>query len=326
MLFNRSLTVSVQYNRIMAVIVKSVFTSFMFLLSLPGFAQLTDVMSTLKAFTPDTIANFTRETVVFLNTSQTSLTNWAAGGRNSLSINALCSFDMNYRAEKINWDNSIDFGYGIMNQGDGEGFIKTDDKLDIATKFGIKTFNKWYFSTLATLRTQVNRGYYHPNDSVVISRFMAPGYFVGALGMDYKPNDYYSAFISPVTIKTTFVVDQALSDSGSFGITRGRHARSEIGGFIRMLFRKDLVENVSFDLKIDLFSNYLSKPGNIDINWEMRLTIKAYKMLNASLSTHLIYDDDVKLEFDTDNDGIVDRRGPRLQFKELFSLGLTFKF
>lgn len=312
----------------MAIVGKPVFTLLFILLSvtLQGFAQLTDVMSTLKAFTPDTAAGFYRETAVFINTSQTSFTNWASGGRNSLSLNILVSHDMNYRAEQVNWDNSLEFGYGIMNQGDGEGFIKSDDKLDIATKFGIKTFEKWYFSGLATLRTQVNKGYYYPNDSIVISKFMAPGYFVGALGMDFKPRNEFSVFISPVTIKTTFVLDEILSDSGSFGVERGKHLRSEIGGFIRMLYRKDLVENVSFDLKIDLFSNYLKKPDNIDVNWEMRLSLKAYRMLNASLSTHLIYDDDVVLEIDSDNDGIIDHRGPRIQFKELFSLGLTFRF
>jgi len=310
----------------MAILQKSVFTILLLLVTRFGYAQMTDVMSTLKAFTPDTTQGWKRETVVFINTSQTSLTNWAAGGRNSLSLNALVSYDLNYRAEKANWDNSFEFGYGIMNQGDGEGFMKTDDKLDIATKYGIKIIEKWYFSALLTIRTQVNKGYYYPNDSIVISRFMAPGYFVGAVGMDYKPSNAFSALISPVTIKTTFVLDEVLSDSGSFGVERGKQSRAEIGGFVRMLFRKDLVDNVSFDLKIDLFSNYLRKPENIDINWEMRLSLKAYKMLNASISTYLIYDDDVLLEIDSDNDGTIDHRGPRLQFKELFSVGLTFRF
>lgn len=293
---------------------------------IPVQAQLADVMSTLITFTPDTSAGWEDETMVFLNTSQTSLTNWASGGRNSMSLNAIVSSDINYRAPKLNWDNSLEFGYGIINQGEGEGFIKTDDKLDIATKLGIKTFNKWYFSALATLRTQINKGYNYPDDSIVISRFLSPGYFVGALGLDYKPNTYFSAFISPVTSKTTLLLDEALADSGSFGVERGRHSRSEIGGFVRMLYRKDLVENVSFDLRIDMFSNYLKNPGNIDINWEMRLSLKAYKMLNASVSTHLIYDDDVDIDIDENKDGIIERRGPRLQFKELFSVGLTFKF
>jgi hypothetical protein len=57
----------------------------------------------------------------------------------------------------------------------------------------------------------------------------------------------------------------------------------------------------------------------------MRLTINAYKLLSASISTHLLYDDDTMLEIDQDKDGIVDRRGPRIQFKELFGVGITFK-
>jgi hypothetical protein len=289
-------------------------------------AQLTDVMSTLKAFTPDTASGWKKNATLFLNVSQTSLTNWAAGGRNSLSVNGLFTMDINYREVKINWDNSFETGYGVMNQSDGGGFIKTDDRINAATKFGYKVFDKWYFSGLLSLKTQLNKGYYYPNDSVVISRFMAPGYFVGAIGMDFKPTDYFSAFFSPVTCKTTFVLDKALADSGSYGVTRGQRSRSEVGGFVRMLYRKELVENVSVDMRADFFSNYLKKPGNIDIDWEMRLSLKINKLMSASVSMNLLYDDDVKLEIDSDRDGIVDRRGPRVQFKELFAVGFVLKF
>jgi len=288
--------------------------------------QLTDIMTTLKAFTPDTASGWKYTATVLMNASQTSLTNWASGGQNSLSLNGLISTTANYRGQQVNWDNSLEVGYGVMNQGSGNGFIKTDDKLDIASKYGYKVFKKWYYSALITLRTQLKEGFYYPNDSIPISRFMAPAYFVGAVGMDFKPGNAFSAFISPVTSKITLVFDKALSDSGSFGVERGHQSRSETGGFVRILFQKELVENISFDLKADFFSNYLKKPENIDINWEMRLTLKAYKVISASISTHLIYDDDVIIETDSDNDGIIDHRGPRLQFKELFSMGITFKF
>jgi hypothetical protein len=93
-----------------------------------------------------------------------------------------------------------------------------------------------------------------------------------------------------------------------------------------MLYRKELVENVSVDMRADFFSNYLKKPGNIDIDWEMRLSLKINKLMSASVSMNLLYDDDVKLEIDSDRDGIVDRRGPRVQFKELFAVGFVLKF
>jgi len=142
----------------------------------------------------------------------------------------------------------------------------------------------------------------------------------------YKPGDIFSAFIAPVTAKITIVNDQALADSGAFGVDPGKKVRSELGGYIRLMFQKDIIENVSFATKMDIFSNYLNNPQNIDINWETLLTLKANKYLSATLTTHLIYDDDVKIEEDTDNDGITDRKGPRTQFKEVVSIGLTIKF
>lgn len=291
-----------------------------------SFAQITDLIPTLKAFTTDTVVGWKKGVVLFINASQTSLTNWAAGGQNSLSINGLVSVFANYRDEEINWDNSLDVGYGILNQGKGGGFIKTDDKIDFISKYGYKVFKSWYYSALFNFRTQMNKGFNYPNDSVAISKFLAPGYFLVALGIDYKPNDTFSGFISPFTCKVTLVNEQALADSGAFGVDPGKRVRSETGGYVRMIFKKDIVENASFGLKIDLFSNYLKNPENVDINWEMMLTIQFNKLLTATLGTHLIYDDDIKIERDTDKDGVVDQKVSRVQFKELLSIGITFQF
>jgi hypothetical protein len=172
----------------------------------------------------------------------------------------------------------------------------------------------------------MNKGFKYPNDSIPISKFLAPGYFLIALGIDYKPNTAFSAFISPYTSKITLVNDQALADSGAFGVDRGKSIRSETGGYVRIIFKKEIYANVSFGLKLDLFSNYIKNPQNIDINWEMLLTMKATRILTATLGTHLIYDEDIKIEKDTDNDGVADRKISRIQFKELLSIGITLQF
>ena len=93
-----------------------------------------------------------------------------------------------------------------------------------------------------------------------------------------------------------------------------------------MTYNIEIMENVSFGTKIDLFSNYLKKPQNIDVNWETLLNMQANNFVTATISTNLIYDDDIKIEVDTNNDGIIDHRGPRIQFKEVLSVGLTVKF
>ncbi len=62
-------------------------------------------------------------------------------------------------------------------------------------------------------------GYNYPNDSVKISALFAPAYLLGSLGMDYKPKDDFSAYISPVTSKITIVADKDLANQGAFGVT-----------------------------------------------------------------------------------------------------------
>ena len=172
---------------------------------------------------------------------------------------------------------------------------------------------------------------------------MAPGYVIGAVGVDYKPNKYLSFFISPATSKNTFVNDVDLANAGAFGvrgaeldtagnvITPGEKFRTEIGGYIRFIFQKNdfeakFLKNVSIMSKLDLFSNYLDRPENIDVNWETLITMKINEILSVSISTQLIYDDDIDIQVDNNGDGVIDAVGPRVQFKEILGVGVAYNF
>ena len=252
--------------------------------------------------------------------SQVSLTNWAAGGENSVSGNLLFSAFANMTKGEITWDNNFDFAYGILKQGD-KSMRKSDDKLELSSKFGKHAFKSWYYSGLFNFRTQLSTGYEYadlPENDVIISNFLAPAYLTVALGMDYKPNDNFSVMISPVAGKVTIVNDTALSVA--YGVEQGKTIRNEFGGFVKMSLKKELMENVNFQTKLDLFSNYLNNPQNIDVNWEVLIAMKINKYLTASLSTTLLYDDDINI---LDAQG---NYGPRIQFKEVFGIGLSYNF
>jgi len=175
-------------------------------------------------------------------------------------------------------------------------------------------------------------GYKYPNDSVYISKLMAPGYLNLSLGMDYKPSDNFSLLIAPVTGKVTFVRDQALADAGNFGVesatydtsgnllTHGKTIRNEFGGFIKVAWKHDLMENINLQTKLELFSNYIHEPQNVDVNWEMLIGMKINKFISVNINTQMIYDHDIIIE---DIDG---NKGPRTQFKELIGLGFSYKF
>lgn len=305
-------------------------------------AQVTEIETKLRSKTEDTIIGWKKGGSFSFNLAQTSLSNWSSGGQNSIAVNSLFHYSINYKNLKQSWDNSFDIGYGVLRQGEIRSFLKTDDKIDILSKYGRKVKKNLYYAGAINFKTQMAPGY-NQDDSTKISDFFAPAYILGSLGLDYKPIKSLSLFLAPFTSKTTIVNAQSLADQGLFGVTaatydqngnklsNGKNVRNEFGGYIRMIYSKDdfninWLENIGITTKLDLFSNYLKNPQNIDVNWETLITLKVNKFISMSVNTHLYYDDDVSIQIDSNKDGIIDQRGPRLQFKEILGFGFSYKF
>ena len=272
-----------------------------------------------------------------INFSQLHLTNWAAGGQNSINANSLISLFANRKRELSLWENFLDFAYGINLQGNDNNWIKTDDKIDFTSKYGYKANKKWSYSALFNFKTQFSDGYNYPNDSIKISGLFAPAYILESVGMDFQSGNGFSCFISPSTIKVTVVGNQTLADNGAFGVqeaivnengeilVQGEKTRTEFGGFIRAFYNKEVVKNINMNSKLELFANYLENPLFIDVNWEMLIAFKVNKYISATLSTQLIYDNDILINKEPNNDGII-LGEPAVQFKEVFGLGLAYTF
>lgn len=256
-----------------------------------------------------------------LNFSQVSLSNWAAGGENSMSALFMVNYSANYKKDKLSWDNTFDLRYGFLKQ-EGDDLRKSDDLIDISSKLGIEAGGKWHYSALLNFKSQFATGYEYDDDDTrtEISKFMAPGYLTAALGMDYK-TDNFSAMLAPVAGKFTFVTDDDLSDAGAFGVDEGDKMRAELGANVALAYKKEVLKNVTLDTNLGLFSNYLDNPQNVDVDWKVQFNMKVNDYLSANLITHMIYDDDVKI---TDSDTGIS--GAKLQFMESFGVGLTFKF
>ncbi|MGQ7870171.1 DUF3078 domain-containing protein [Sunxiuqinia sp. sy24] len=271
----------------------------------------------------DTTKVWTKGGTISVNFSQVSLTNWAAGGKSSASGTLLFNVFGNYEKDNLSWENGLDLGYGLLKE-ESDKAVKTDDKIDLSSKLGLRpsSESKIFYTVLFNFRTQMTDGYKYPDTEKVISSFMAPGYFTLALGADYKPNDKFSLFVSPLTGKMTVVTDEALSEA--YGLDPGKKSRSELGAFIKTQFKTTVVKNVSLETKLDLFSNYLDTPQNIDMHWDVFVNMKINDYLSANLITNMIYDDDVNIAIE--KDGVVVENGPRVQFKQLFGVGLSLKF
>jgi hypothetical protein len=254
-----------------------------------------------------------------LNFSQSSLTNWAPGGQNSLALNSFFNYFADYTKGKSLWENRLDLAYGLLKQGD-EDIRKSDDKIDFSSKYGRQATKTWYYAALLNFKSQFSEGYNYPDDSTIISRFLAPGYLSIGVGMDWKPKDYFSFYLSPATARWIIVNDDKLSDAGAYGVDPGDKVRTEVGAMARLEFMKDIIKNVNLKSKLELFSNYLDQPQNIDVYWDNMFVMTINKYLSASLNLTLAYDDNLRI---TDKDG---KTGPRTQFKEVLGIGFTYAF
>lgn len=262
-------------------------------------------------------SNWTLKSVAGLNASYTGLVNWAAGGENTLAWNIYLNAAANYKKDKWSWDNALVADYGLTHT-DATKWQKSLDKLNISSKAGYAISKTWNASFLADFLTQFAEGHKDAKSKnagdMYISKFMSPGYLTSALGFDYKPNDSFSLFLSPTTGKFTFVTDAYLSDKGAYGVKPGKKALAEFGSLLVANYNKQLAPNFSVISKLSLFSAYNNKYGNIDVNWDVMLAYKLNKFLSTTLTTNLIYDDDVKSV----------AGGPKVQFRHVFGVGLTY--
>ena len=256
--------------------------------------------------------------------NQVSLTNWAAGGKNSVAGTFLLNMYFNYHKERIAWGNTIDLGYGLTQQGT-DNLVKTEDKLYFTSKLGYNAGeqSKWFYTGLLDFKTQMDAGYNDPpQNTVKLSEFLSPAYVNFSLGMDYKPSDNFSLYLSPLTSKMTIVMDDSLSTAGAYGVDSGDKLRSEYGASLKATAKKaNLIKNVDVATRLDLFSNLGEKPQNIDVDWELAFNMKVNDYLSAVASFNLIYDDDMAYINEAG-----ETRGARAQFKQLFGFGVSYKF
>lgn len=268
---------------------------------------------------PDSLKTWTIGGNLNFNFSQVSFSNWAAGGQSSGTGVFMSNISANYKKDKINWDNSADIRIGFLKEGKND-IQKSDDNIDLNSKLGLHAKKNWFYSGVLNFKSQFAPGYNYPNTTDLISKFMAPGYLNLGLGMDYKV-EKLSILLAPISGKFTFVTDDILAADGAFGVDPGKNTRSEMGGTLKLDFKTEVVKNVTFQTKLDLFSNYFHNPENIDVDWNILVNMKINDFLSANLVTRLIYDDDIKI-LDPET-GISE---PRVQFMEMFGVGLTFKF
>ena len=246
--------------------------------------------------------------------NQVSFKNWAAGGENNFTTTSLFNLAGNYHAEKISWENKIDLAYGIIKTADTP-VRKSTDRINLQSKFTRHMTGKIGIAALASFQSQFAKGYNYPDMDAYVSKFMAPAFLIVSLGIDFKPVDYFSVFLSPATGKFTYVTDPALSAAGAFGVPAGEKVNSEFGAMASLNFEKEIFENVKLATKLDLFNNYTDSDSEnrkrVDVNWLTGLNMKVNRFLSASMGLHLIYDHDISQD---------------VQLHQMLGVGFSYSF
>jgi hypothetical protein len=252
-----------------------------------------------------------------LNVAQSSLSNWAAGGDNfNMNINSYFNYFAYYKKERQSWDNNIDVNLGFV-QSTSQGGRKNDDRLDLLSKYGYKmdTVGKWYVSGLFNFRSQFFDGYsFSGTNATFTSSFFAPAYMIISAGLDYKPDNNFSLFFSPLTSRTTLVLNEKLANLGKYGVDTGKMVKRETGLFVTVNYAKVIAPNINYRGRADFFSNYYDKPENVNFYMTNLFTFKINKNFSATYSLDLIYDDKIRIFGPL-------KKSPGLQTKSIIGIG-----
>ena len=298
-----------------------------------------------------------------INVGHTGLTNWAAGGDNTVSMNAFIDANANWKKNEMFWNNRLQLDYGFLYASSKPILQKSNDRIYLESKWGYKTekMKNFYFSANYDFKSQFATGYDYKTPAtltdengfdlegaalrqawrdarVLKSGFLAPAYTNLALGIDWKPAKWLSVNFAPVTGGFVIVRDAALRESYSMGLrkefvdkTEGvptdgsqfRSARFEFGAQLKVDAKVNINDNFSYSTQVVLFSNYLDKPQNLRVNWDNRIDWKLAKYFSFTITTNLIYDDKVMIISDKDKDQYPNGR-QRVQFKESLAFGFTY--
>ena len=238
--------------------------------------------------------------------NQSNFNNWAAGGENNLSGNLGINYDFNYKKKNVTWDNKIIASYGLVKTKNSPFEKKTDDRLELNSLFGKKANGLWYYSAILNFKTQITKGYVYGKDingaeiRTETTNFVSPGYLTVGPGMLWKKSNNLKFNIAPVTSKITIVDSHfTVPNKGYFGVDEGKNLRYELGFYGSGYFKFNLMTNVSLENIFSVYSNYIEKPENIDLDYQINIVMRINRYLSTNLSMQAIYDDNAFQGFQT---------------------------
>ena len=249
---------------------------------------------------------------------------WTGGGTSNVAANVSLDYDLEYVKNNFSWNNKLLVNYGVTKLKGDQFTRKTSDRFEINSIAGLQVPDSYfYYSFFANFRTQLSKGYVYskpaagePQTRRETTSFLSPAYLQFGPGMMYKRSEEFIINLAPATSRFIFVnpdftTTPGYRDQSYYGVGRGNSSRFELGASLTAFIEVDVVENVVVENNVSLYSNYLSKPGNIDIDYLMNVNMSINKYLTANLIFQAIYDDNAIGAF---------------QIREVFGAGFNYGF
>jgi hypothetical protein len=266
----------------------------------------------------DTLKVWTKKGNFSLLFNQSNFNNWTAGGENTISGNIGVNYDFNYKKNNLTWDNKIIASYGLVKTNNAPFEKKTDDRLEFNSLGGKNIFGNWYFSVFVNFRTQMTKGYVYGKDAngmEIRSKYtnlFSPAYLTFGPGILWKKSNNLKCNFAPISSKITIVDNNlTLPNSAYFGVKEGKSVRYELGFYASGYYKFVVMANVSLENTLNLYSNYLDNPKNVDLDYQLNVVMKINKYLSTNLAFQTIYDDNAFQGFQT---------------RQVFGVGVNFWF
>ena len=254
--------------------------------------------------------------------NQSSFSNWSSGGQSSVSGTIKINYNFNYYDNGWAWDTKLISRFGLNKIGGSEFLKKTDDKIEINSVIGKKFNNdiigKWSYSSFFNFQTQFAKGYVFSNDAngkairTEKSRFFSPATSQLGVGLYWKKNKDFWVNIAPLTAKLILVnrtfTEKLTEKETYFGVIKGANSRFEIGASIRSFYKAEVYKNITLENRLSLYSDYLDRPRNIDLDCTFNIVMKVNKSVSTNLIFQFIYDDN---------------ESQRIQIREVLGVGVN---
>ncbi|MGN0186510.1 MAG: DUF3078 domain-containing protein [Paludibacteraceae bacterium] len=248
--------------------------------------------------------------------------NWYTGGESSLAAYFFFKGKVNYSSHKIQWDSQLDakFSFNTAASDTLRKIRTNDDLVRLTSKLGVQAFksDKWFYSADFELSTTLFNTYVK-NTYERVTGPASPLRLYLSLGFDFKYKNELSVQMLPFSYKMLHVADTAKhigvtqSIADKQGIPVGQKTKNDVGSKVKVRWEHSFMREIKLETTFSLYTNY----RGVEVDWEVIGYFIINRFLSARVSLNPRYDSTVELP---------DGEDPRLQFKELVSVGFHYKF